>query len=63
MADFFSRRSPSVKKMGIDVDSLSDAAMKRLMREEPRLMRRPMLKVGRKIVIGFDAEAWDEALR
>ena len=63
MADFFSRRSPSVKKMGIDVDSLSDAAMKRLMREEPRLMRRPMLKVGRKIVIGFDAEAWDDALR
>lgn len=49
--------------MGIDVDSLSDAAMKRLMREEPRLMRRPMLKVGRKIVIGFDAESWDDALR
>jgi arsenate reductase-like glutaredoxin family protein len=48
--------------MGLDIDSLSDAAMKRLMREEPRLMRRPVLKVGRKVLIGFDAEAWDDAL-
>ena len=62
MGDFFSRRSPSVKKMAIDVDALSDAAMKRLMREEPRLMRRPVLKVGRKILIGFDADDWDDAL-
>jgi arsenate reductase-like glutaredoxin family protein len=62
VGDFFSRRSPSVKKMGLDVDTLSDTAMKRLMREEPRLMRRPVLKVGRKVLIGFDSDAWDDAL-
>ena len=62
VSDFFSRRSPSVKKMGLDVDALDDAAMKRLMREEPRLMRRPVLTVGRKVLIGFDPDAWDDAL-
>ena len=48
--------------MGLDVDALDDAAMKRLMREEPRLMRRPVLTVGRKVLIGFDPDAWDDAL-
>ncbi len=48
--------------MGLKVDILSDAAMKRLMRQEPRLMRRPLLKVGRKVLIGFDPDAWDDAL-
>ena len=62
MGDFFSRRSPSVKKMALEVDTLSDAAMKRLMREEPRLMRRPVLKVGRRVLIGFDADTWKDAL-
>ena len=60
--DFFSRRSPSVKKMGLDVDALSDDELKRLMLDEPRLLRRPVLKVGRKALIGFDPDEWEAAV-
>ncbi len=58
----FSHRSPSVKKMGLDVAALKDREMRRLMIEEPRLMRRPVLKVGRKVLIGFSADDWEAAL-
>ena len=58
----FSHRSPSVKKMGLDVPALKDREMRRLMIEEPRLMRRPVLKVGRKVLIGFNADDWEAAL-
>jgi arsenate reductase/regulatory protein spx len=59
---FFSKKSPSVKKMGLNVETLSDAEMKRLMLEEPRLLRRPVLKVGRKILVGFTAAEWEASL-
>lgn len=60
--DFFSKKSPSVKKMGLDVDTLSDSELKRLMLEEPRLLRRPVLKVGRRVLVGFNAAAWEDSL-
>lgn len=59
---FFSTKSPSVKKLGLNIDTLSDAKMKRLMLDEPRLLRRPILKVGRKVVVGFNADEWAAAL-
>ncbi len=59
---FFSTKSPSVKKLGLDIDSLSDAKMKQLMLEEPRLLRRPILKLGRKVVVGFKADEWEATL-
>jgi arsenate reductase/regulatory protein spx len=62
VADFFSRKSPSVKKMGLDVGALSDTEMKRLMLEEPRLLRRPILKRGRKVLVGFRVAEWEAAL-
>jgi arsenate reductase-like glutaredoxin family protein len=48
--------------MGIDVDALGDSEMKTLMLDEPRLLRRPVLKVGRKALIGFDAKEWEATL-
>ena len=48
--DIFSWRSPSVKKMGLDRDALSDDDLVRLMVEEPRLMRRPLLEVDGRLV-------------
>ena len=61
--EFFSSKSPSVKKMGLNIDALSEAQMKRLMIEEPRLLRRPLLKVGGKVLVGFKADEWDAAFR
>ena len=50
--DIFSWRSPSVKKMGLDRDALSDDDLVRLMVEEPRLVRRPLLEIGGRLVVG-----------
>ena len=49
--DIFSWRSPSVKKLGLDRDALSDDDLVRLMVEEPRLVRRPLLEVGGRLVV------------
>ena len=62
VADFFSKKSPSVKKMGLDIDTLSDSDLKRLMLKEPRLLRRPVLKIGRRVLVGFKAAEWEASL-
>ena len=51
-SDVFSWRSPSVKKLGLDKDALTDDDLVRLMVEEPRLVRRPLLEVGGRLVVG-----------
>ena len=60
-SEIFSWRSPSVKKMGLDKDSLSEDDLVRLMIEEPRLVRRPLIRVGDKLVVGTDKRAMAEA--
>lgn len=44
VADFFSWRSPSFRKLGIDRAGLSEERMIELMVEEPRLVRRPLIR-------------------
>ena len=39
----FSVKSPTVKKLGLDVDALSDDEKVQLMVGEPRLIRRPIV--------------------
>lgn len=56
----FSYRSPSVKKMGLKPDELSEDDLIRLMLEEPRLIRRPLIKVGDRLVVGTDKKAMAE---
>ena len=60
-SEIFSWRSPSVKKMGLDKDSLNEDDLVRLMIEEPRLVRRPLIRVGDKLVVGTDKRAMAEA--
>ena len=52
LSDIFSWRSPSFKALGLDAGSLGDDELVRLMLEQPRLIRRPMVKVGDELVIG-----------
>ena len=59
--DIFSWRSPSVKKLGLDKDALSDDDLVRLMVEEPRLVRRPLLEIGGRLVVGTAKNAADLA--
>lgn len=59
-SEVFSFRSPSVKKMGLVADDLSEDDLIRLMLEEPRLIRRPLIKVGNRVLVGTDKKAMAE---
>jgi arsenate reductase-like glutaredoxin family protein len=51
-------RSPQVKALGLDRRPVSDEALIALMAREPRLLRRPLLHDGRRLLIGFDKNAY-----
>ena len=58
VSDFFSWRSPSFRKLGLDRDELGDDDLLRLMVEEPRLIRRPLIKTeGGSLILGTDKKA------
>ena len=58
VSDFFSWRSPSFRKMGLDRDALSDDRLLELMVEEPRLVRRPLIQTGDgDLIVGTDKKA------
>ena len=52
LSDLFAWRSPSFKKLELAGRDLSEAEMMKLMLEEPRLIRRPVTRVGNKLIIG-----------
>ena len=61
--DALSTKSPSLKKMGIDPSEKSDEELLRLMAQEPRLIRRPLIVVDGKPVVGFDRDALNVRLK
>ena len=60
-SDIFSWRSPSVKKMGLNKDELTDDQLISLMLEEPRLIRRPLIRMNGKLIVGTDKKAMAQA--
>ena len=60
--NIFARRSPSLRKMGLADKELSDDAMVNLMLQEPKLVRRPLLKVGDKLWVGGSNAAVEAAI-
>jgi len=54
-----STRSPQYKALGLDRKKVSDAELISLMVKEPRLLRRPILDLGNRLLIGFDRTAYD----
>jgi len=61
-ADIFSWKSPSFRKLAVESDSLDDEQMISLMLKQPRLIRRPLLMIGDRLIVGIDAEAIRVAL-
>jgi arsenate reductase (glutaredoxin) len=53
-AEMFNFKSPSFKKMGLEQDKLKDAELIDLMLKEPRLVRRPVVRVGGKVYFSAD---------
>ena len=58
ISDYFSWRSPSYRKMGLNRDELSDDKLLKLMAEEPRLIRRPLIMTSDgALIVGTDKKA------
>lgn len=53
-SEMFSFNSPSFKEKNISRDKLSDEDLIEMMLSEPRLIRRPVVKVGEKVYFGAD---------
>jgi arsenate reductase-like glutaredoxin family protein len=52
VSDMFSWRSPTAKKLGMYPGELDEADLIKLMLSEPRLIRRPIIKIETEIIIG-----------
>ena len=50
----FNFRSPSFKKLGLDREKLSDNELIDLMLQEPRLVRRPVVRIGNDVYFSAD---------
>ena len=61
-SDVFSWKSPAFKALGLDRDDLSDQRLLRLMLDEPRLIRRPIVVVDGEVIDGRDSAALERAL-
>ena len=59
----FARRSPSLKQMGLAGQELAENEMVRLMLQEPKLVRRPMMRVGDQLFVGGGAAVLDSVLQ
>ncbi|MDI6741941.1 MAG: ArsC/Spx/MgsR family protein [Smithella sp.] len=62
-SDMFSFKSPSFKALGLDPAKLKDEDLMNLMLKEPRLIRRPVVRIGRKVYFGADVKALVEIIR
>jgi len=58
----FARRSPSLKKLGLADKDLSEGEMVSLMLQEPRLVRRPLVLMDGKLLVGANLKAVEAAL-
>ncbi len=62
LAQLFARRSPSLKELGLADQELSESRMLELMLKEPRLIRRPLVRMGGKLLVGASPKAVEAAL-
>lgn len=62
VSDIFAWRSPSFKALGVDPGNLGDDELVRLMLQEPRLVRRPLIQMGERLVIGGSKKELEAAL-
>ena len=60
--NIFARRRPSLKKLSLADKELSDDEMVKLMLQEPKLIRRPLIKVGGKLMVGGGTAAVEAAI-
>jgi arsenate reductase-like glutaredoxin family protein len=57
LESIFSWRSPTARARGLAPGTLDEAEAIRLMAAEPRLIRRPLIDSGDRLIVGADAAA------
>ncbi len=62
-SEMFNFRSPSFKKMELERDKLTDVQLIDLMLKEPRLIRRPVVKLGKKVHFSADSKVLADILK
>lgn len=62
ISQLFAWRSPSLKQKGLAGRELSEAEMVALMVQEPRLVRRPLVRIGGCLLVGANLKAVEAAL-
>ena len=63
MSDIFSWKSPSFKALGINADDLDEERMVELVLNEPRLLRRPLVRIGTYVLVGSNLKELERAVR
>ena len=53
-SEMFNFRSPSFKQLGLDRDKLNDTELIDLVLKEPRLIRRPVVRINGKVYFSAD---------
>ena len=61
-SEMFNFRSPSFKQLGLERDKLSDNVLIDLMLKEPRLVRRPVVRIGDKVYFSADNSALESLI-
>ncbi|MBN1161638.1 MAG: hypothetical protein JXA17_06815 [Dehalococcoidales bacterium] len=59
----FNFRSPSFKALGLEKDKVSDRELIDLMLKEPRLVRRPVVRIDGKVYFSADAKALENIIK
>ncbi|TYS14308.1 Spx/MgsR family RNA polymerase-binding regulatory protein [Rossellomorea vietnamensis] len=54
--EILATRSQKYKALGVEIEDLSLSEVVKLISEEPKLLRRPLLTDGKKLVVGYDPE-------
>ena len=61
-SDMFNPRSSSAKSMGLEPAKLGDNELIDLMLQEPRLIRRPVVRIDNKVYFGADSKVLEKLL-
>jgi len=61
-SDMFSFKSPSFKALGLKQEKFKDNDLINLMLKEPRLIHRPVIKIGKKVYFGADVKMLGEII-
>jgi arsenate reductase-like glutaredoxin family protein len=62
-SEMFNFRSPSFQDRGADRDKLTDSDLLELMLKEPRLIRRPVVRIGKKVYFGAASNVLADVLK